>query len=161
MLFLGTNALRIGRRMFKHQDVVVGRLQQRALQVIRFGERDASEVATAQHLTFSFDVETGEQLTDSFEITHRGNGLTDSVIERESQHKSTPDSYSRATVFVEDHRNLSHGANREHGDLRLDDDRLGPERVYARRPQNGEGSTHEVVGRQMTGEDALPKFTDA
>ena len=85
MFLLRADAARVGRRVFENQDVVVARLQQRALQVVRLREGDPAEVATSQHLALAFDVETAEQLRDALEVPTARDRLTDPVVERESQ----------------------------------------------------------------------------
>ncbi len=51
--------------MLEEQDVVVTRLQQRSLEIIRFREGDSSEVAAAQHLSLALEIHSGEQFSHS------------------------------------------------------------------------------------------------
>ena len=57
--------------MLKEQDVVVARLQQRPLEVVRLGETDAAQVSPAQHLALARQVEATEQLGDALEVARR------------------------------------------------------------------------------------------
>ena len=126
VFFLSPDASRVGRWVFEHQDVVVTRLEQRALEVIGLGEGDPPEVASAQHLALALDVESRQQLTDSFEIGRRGDRFTDPVVKGEAQDESPSDAESDGVTFSDHDRHLAHGSHREHGDLGLNDDRFGP-----------------------------------
>ena len=90
----------VGRRVFEDQDVVVARLEQRSLEVVRLGEADPTEMATAQHLALAFDVETREQLADPFEVVRRRDRFAYAVIEGQSQHQSAPDPHGGDAVSV-------------------------------------------------------------
>ena len=80
------HAARVGRRMLEQQDVVVARLEERALKVVRLGEGDPTKVAAAQHLPVAFEVQSRKQFTDPLEVRRRRRRLTDAVIEGEPEH---------------------------------------------------------------------------
>ena len=60
MFFHRPYATRVRRRVLEDQYVVVARLQQGTLEVVRLRKRDSPEVATSQHSALAFDVESGE-----------------------------------------------------------------------------------------------------
>ena len=130
VFLLRADAARVGRRVFEDQDVVVTRLEQRALQVIRLREGDPSEVTTPQHLALAFDVETRRAAA---RLVRGSSTRSDRLTDRWS--KESPKTTRRPTPTVatpslgDDDRHLAHGTHREDGDLGLDDDRLGPQRV--------------------------------
>ena len=91
MFFLGSNSPRVGRGVFKEEEVVIVRIEQRSLEVVRLREGNPPEMAPAKHLALALQVHSRQEFGYSLEVVDGSYRFTNAVIERQAKYEPTSD----------------------------------------------------------------------